>query len=247
MRFFRTAFIIIIIGAAGGASLLPLHAQDSEPIWTGVYTAAQADRGRTVVQAHCSECHHEDLSGGEGPALVGSTFMVKWETHSVERLFHKIRDTMPSQDSTDVTEAQKLETVAYILQLNGFPAGKTELIDSPALASIKIVPKGGSTGPRPGALVRAVGCLQDAGKNQWTLTQSSDPQITTLDPMSAADKESAAATPAGSQTIELVSVFPSPTAMKGHKVIAKGLFIKVPTASRINVMSLESLAPHCGG
>ena len=73
----------------------------------GVYTAAQAEtRGRTVVEAHCSECHHDDLSGGEGPALVGSSFMVKWEMQSVERLFHKIRDTMPEVGSTDVTNAR---------------------------------------------------------------------------------------------------------------------------------------------
>ena len=77
-----------------------LIAQDPPPIWAGVYTAAQAERGRSVVAAHCGECHHEDLSGGEGPALVGSSFMVKWEMQSVERLFHKIRDTMPEAGST---------------------------------------------------------------------------------------------------------------------------------------------------
>ena len=244
MRVTRTVLVII---AAAAASWLSLKAQGSEAIWAGVYTAAQAERGRTVIQNHCSECHHEDLSGGEGPALIGSAFMAKWETHSVERLFHKIRDTMPSRGSTEVSEAQKLDTVAYILQQNGFPAGNTELTDMPGhLASLKIVPKGGPAGPRPGALVRAIGCLQDSGKSQWTLVQSSEPQVTTLDPMSAGDKEAAAATPTGAQTIELLSVFPSPVAMTGHKVIAKGLFIKAPNAPRINVMSLESLAPTCG-
>ena len=79
-----------------------LIAQDPPPIWAGVYTTAQAERGRAVVETHCSECHHEDLSGGEGPALVGPTFMLKWEMQSVERLFHKIRDTMPEVGSSDV-------------------------------------------------------------------------------------------------------------------------------------------------
>ena len=77
-----------------------------------------------VVQNHCSECHHEDLSGGEGPALAGPTFMLKWETHTVERLFHKIRDTMPSVGDTDVTHQEKLDSVAFILQQNGFPGGQ---------------------------------------------------------------------------------------------------------------------------
>src|ERR687891_144834 len=86
-------------------------AQDPAPIWAGIYTSAQADRGRMVVERHCGECHHDDLSGGEGPALVGPTFMLKWETHSVERLFHKIRDTMPRVGDTDVTDQQKLDSV----------------------------------------------------------------------------------------------------------------------------------------
>jgi len=103
-------------------------AQDPPRIWNGVYTSAQAERGATVFQSHCSECHHEDLSGGEGPALVGNSFMVKWEMSSVERLFHKIRDTMPEVGSGNVTDAQKLDVVAFILQQNGYPAGELQTI-----------------------------------------------------------------------------------------------------------------------
>ena len=222
----------------------PIAAQDPPAIWTGVYTAAQAERGRTVIQNHCSECHHEDLSGGEGPALVGPTFMIKWETHTVERLFHKIRDTMPDVGSDAVSDSQKLDTVAYILQQNGFPAGDRELTDGPALKAIQIVPKSGPAPARAGALVRAIGCVQQASANQWVLTQSTEPQVTTLEPLDAADKEMAA-TAEGTQTIELLSVFPSPATLQGQKVLAKGLLIKTPTALRINVMSLQPLGPSC--
>lgn len=225
----------------------PAMAQSSALIWAGVYTAAQADRGRSVVQSHCSECHRDDLSGGEGPALSGPTFMLKWETHSVERLFHKIRDTMPSRDSADVTEREKLDTVAYILQQNGFPAGGTELSDTAgALASLQIVPEGGPAPPRGGALVRAIGCLQETGANQWALTRSTEPHVTTLDPLTDAERQSAAAAPPGAGTIQLLSVFPNPAAITGHKAVAKGLFIKAPSGPRINVLSLESLSPDCG-
>ena len=94
---------------------------------------------------------------------MGPTFMLKWELSSVERLFHKIRDTMPEVGSSDVTDAQKLDTVAYILQQNGFPAGTTELTDTKdALAAIRMMPKDGPSPPRSGALVQAVGCLQEA-------------------------------------------------------------------------------------
>ena len=184
--------------------------------------------------------------GGEGPALVGNPFMVKWETHTVQRLFHKIRDTMPSVGSTDVTNSEKLDAVAFILQQNGFPAGSNELGEDDALlASFRIVPKGGPSVPRAGALVQGIGCLEEGGPGKWAITRSTDPQVTTLDPMTPEQKSSAAAA-VGSGTIQLLSVFPSPTAMKGHKVIAKGLFITVPPELRINVMSLESLSPSCG-
>ena len=221
-------------------------AQDPPPIWSGVYTAAQAERGHAVMQQHCAECHGEDFGGGEAPALTGSTFMIKWETHTVERLFEKIRDTMPSRGSTAVSEREKLDAVAYILQQNGFPAGNTELTDTaPGFASIRLVPKSGATAPRSGALVQTIGCLQQSGTNGWMLSESTDPQVTTLDPVSEADKKSLAAGTPGTQAIELISVFPSPAAFRQHKVMVKGLFIKTATATRINVTVLESLAPSC--
>ena len=193
-----------------------------------MYTTAQAERGRAVIQNHCSECHHDDLSGGEGPALMGPTFMVKWEMQSVERLFHKIRDTMPEVGSDAVTEAEKLDTVAYILQQNGFPAGATELTDAAgALAAIRLTPRGGSSPPRSGALVQAVGCLQEAGANKWILAGSTDPQVTTRDPVSPADKQALSAAPPGTQTIELLSVY-RPVGLAQNTVLVKGLFINRP-------------------
>jgi mono/diheme cytochrome c family protein len=240
-----TPAFTLLITTLGVGAVRSVSTQDVPPIWRGVYTTAQAERGRSVVQLHCAECHQDDLSGGEGPALRGSTFMLKWETHTVERLFHKIRDTMPSPES-DVTEREKLDSVAFILQQNGYPAGTQDLAETDGLlASLRIVPKGGVVTPRAGALVQSIGCLTETGPNQWTLTRSTDPQVTTLDPMSAEQKTSAAAA-SGSQSVQLLSVFPSPAPIKGHKAIAKGLFITSPSGPRINVMSLESLAPDCG-
>lgn len=222
-----------------------LIAQDSPPIWAGVYTTAQAERGRAVIQNHCSECHHEDLSGGEGPALSGSTFMVKWEMQTVERLFHKIRDTMPEVGSDAVTEAEKLDTVAYILQQNGYPAGATELTDAAgALAAIRMTPRSGSSPPRSGALVQAVGCLQESTANQWMLTGSTDPQVTTREPPSPADKQALSAASPGTQKIELLSVY-RPVGLAQNTVLVKGLFISRPAGMRINVTSMELIHLDC--
>jgi hypothetical protein len=219
-------------------------AQNGVPIWTGSYTAAQAERGRVVVENHCGECHGDDLSGGEAPALRGPLFMVNWETRTVEQLFHKIRDTMPSRDSTDVSLQQKLETVAFILQQNGFPAGTSELTDTAGLASLRIVPKEGVAAPRTGALVRAAGCLVESAPNRWALNGGTEPEVTTLDQVSEDDRKALAAA-AGSQTIELMNVFPRPDAHKNRKVVVKGLFAKAPASVRINVTTLEPLGSDC--
>jgi mono/diheme cytochrome c family protein len=240
MKLRHLATIVVLFFAACSWTLA---AQDTNSIWNGVYTAAQAERGRVVVQNHCSECHHEDLSGGEGPALVGDTFMLNWETHTVERLFHKIRDTMPSPGSDKVSNQEKIDAVAYLLQQNGFPAGATELTDSALLANFRIVSKTGPTPPRAGAMVHTIGCLDEAAPGQWTLSRSTEPQVTTLD--TPIDKQTVGTTAPGTQTVGLLSVFPSPAAYKHHKVSVKGLLIRDPDGLRINVLSLDPVATSC--
>jgi mono/diheme cytochrome c family protein len=243
MNMKRSATVVAFVGLIVASFSWILAAQHKNSIWDGVYTAAQAERGRVVIQNHCSECHHEDLSGGEGPALVGDTFMLNWETHSLERLFHKIRDTMPGPGSDKVTNQEKLDTVAYLLQQNGFPAGATELTDNAQLANFRIVSKNGPTPPRAGAMVQAIGCLEEAPAGQWTLSRSTDPQVMTMEIQ--IDEEVARTTSLGHQNIGLLSVFPSPAAYSGHKVAVKGLLIRHPAGLRINVLSLESVAPTC--
>ena len=103
--------------------------------------------------------------------------MLKWETHTVERLFHKIRDTMPSVGNTDVTDQEKLDSVAFILQQNGFPAGSTELTDTPGASHRcgfcrKVAP----APPRAGALVQAIGCLQEISAEQVGADQQHRPE-----------------------------------------------------------------------
>ena len=241
MRWAAAAVAVFFAG-----TLSHVAGQAPPSIWNGVFTAEQAERGRSVVQTHCSECHHEDLRGGEAPALMGPTFMIKWETHTVERLFHKIRDTMPTRGSRDVSEAQKLDSVAFILQQNGFPAGATELTDSTGtLAAIRIVPKDGASAPRSGALVQIVGCLQEPSPNKWVVSESIEPRVTTLDAMSDDERAALVAAAPGARTIELISVFPRPDADKQKKVSVKGLYIKTDSSERINVTKIEPLGSPC--
>jgi len=62
-------------------------AQGGSTIWDGVYTAAQASRGRTAYMRECAECHNEDMMGdGVAPALVGDQFFSRWSDLTVADL-----------------------------------------------------------------------------------------------------------------------------------------------------------------
>src|SRR5436190_9295826 len=113
-------------------------------IWDGVFTSAQASRGKAALsQNGCNGCHGAELAGDRGPSLKGDRFITAWENGSVNKLFTKIRDTMPPLNAEQVSPATKADIIAYLLEVNGFPAGTSELPAEPAaLDSVQIVRKG---------------------------------------------------------------------------------------------------------
>ena len=114
--------------------------------------------------------------------------------------------------------------------------------ESDTLARIQIVPEGGPARPRTGAMVRVVGCLGRAAPNDWLLTNSTEPAVTTLTPAAAAEKAPAMKS-LGTQTVRLLHVFPSPDSKRGHRIEAKGFLVREASdALAINVVSLTSLA-----
>src|SRR5215468_9917336 len=147
-------------------------------IWDGVFTTAQADRGKAaLLQNGCNGCHGAELGGDRGPALKGDRFITAWENGSINRLFTKIRETMPPLNAEQVSPEAKLDIVAYLLQVNGFPAGSTELaLDTGSLDSVEIVRKGADVSGVPNfALVQTLGCLAQGPNGRWLLTNSTTP------------------------------------------------------------------------
>src|SRR5262245_65828948 len=109
---------------------IPLAAQQTIPkkIWDGVFTSAQAGRGKSAFDGSCSRCHNVALIGSErGPAIKGPTFLSHWEKDNLAGLFVKIRDTMPEGGPGTVSDDVKIDILSYVLQQNGFPAGDDEL------------------------------------------------------------------------------------------------------------------------
>jgi mono/diheme cytochrome c family protein len=114
----------ILLLLAGGT----LHAQVSpdEPtsVWDGIYTSAQAARGKLLYAKSCASCHGQTLEGsGQMPALVGDGFKGDWDNQSVDNLFEKIQTTMPGDKPGSLSRVQNAEILAYILSFNNYPKG----------------------------------------------------------------------------------------------------------------------------
>jgi mono/diheme cytochrome c family protein len=218
-------------------------------VWDGVYTVAQADRGKAnFLTGRCGGCHQLDLSGDRGPTLKGDTFLSHWENGPVNSLFTKISQTMPPNGPNETTDEAKIDIVAFLLQSNGFPAGPAELkLDAEALDHIEIVRKGLTATAPNFALVQVVGCLAQGAKNAWVLTNTSEPVVTKDEQPTASGLKTAEVRPLGSQTFQLVSVTPfKPEDHKGQKVEARGLLYRDPTDARLNLTSLQMVGPSCG-
>ncbi|PYU09774.1 MAG: class I cytochrome c [Acidobacteria bacterium] len=113
------------------ASLFALRAQEpagSRSVWDGVYTEEQAKRGEPVYQKECAACHGAMMTGGESaPPLTGGGFQANWNGLTLGDLFDRIRKTMPQSKPGSLTRQQDADVLAFMLSLNKFPAGKTEL------------------------------------------------------------------------------------------------------------------------
>jgi len=103
-------------------------------VWSGVYTAEQADRGRAAYGEQCAACHGTSLGGGDSaPAISGGNFLNNWNSTTAGDLFSRIHDTMPQNDPGSLSGKTVSDIEAYIFQQNGFPAGKTPLPPAQAM------------------------------------------------------------------------------------------------------------------
>ena len=98
----------------------------------GVYTPVQATRGSEVYALNCQSCHT--------PAShAGPLFVAKWDGHLLSELYEYIQTSMPKSDPGSLGRREYIVVLAYLLKMNGMPAGKEELpADSLALKKIRI-------------------------------------------------------------------------------------------------------------
>jgi S-disulfanyl-L-cysteine oxidoreductase SoxD len=125
------ATILLLAVITSPLCLLPAQApasSESRSVWDGVYTEEQAKRGEPVYRKECAACHGDLLTGGESaPPLTGGAFLSNWNGLTMGDLFDRIRKTMPQSAPGRLTRQQDADILAFMLSVNKFPAGKTEL------------------------------------------------------------------------------------------------------------------------
>ena len=132
-RYRMAAMAVAALFAASGLA----YAQAARSIWDGVYTAAQAGRGKADYLQNCARCHGSGLEGmDEIPALQGSNLMVDFDGQTAGDLVHRIQTTMPMDNPGTLGPKTVADIAAYILQANGLPAGNTELSSDPSAQSL---------------------------------------------------------------------------------------------------------------
>ena len=119
------------------AIVVKAHAQAPPPqkvvsTATGVYTAAQASKGERVYNSYCLSCH-------PAGSYTTPAFREKWNGHLVSELFSFISNQMPKEQPGTLEDADYINVIAYLLKINGSPAGKKDLpADEKALKWIRI-------------------------------------------------------------------------------------------------------------
>jgi len=121
-----------LIFASAGA--IGLGADSAKP---ALYTASQASAGSKLFGANCAACHGDHLEGGAGPALSGATLgtLAKNTKLSIGDMFTFLAQEMPLNEPASLKHDQYVDIMAFILKVNGYPAGSKALTYSGAMNS----------------------------------------------------------------------------------------------------------------
>ncbi len=107
----------------------------------GVFTAAQAKRGADIYNMLCQSCHSVE-------SHTGTPFRNNWVGKPLAELFGYISSEMPKTEPGSLSPDEYTLVLAYILKMNGMPAGRRALTANVAqLDSIRVdLPKRAALG-----------------------------------------------------------------------------------------------------
>lgn len=127
--------MLLLAAPALEAQEPPDSMSDARTVLDGVFTDEQADGGETVFNQRCSGCHAPFY-------FQERAFLGAWAGRPVRSLFRRLSTTMPEDNPGGLAPREYAAVVAYILRLNGYPAGETTLpSDEEELRQILLVEK----------------------------------------------------------------------------------------------------------
>jgi S-disulfanyl-L-cysteine oxidoreductase SoxD len=127
-RFAGIGFLAaMVVGCAPGAETsrrAPVPAPTPAPPAGGLYTEAQAERGQAVFDGVCAACHGNN-------EFRGRMFERTWMAEPIGYLYQHISTAMPQDNPGSLSPEQYAAVVAYLMKVNGRPAGDRELPADP--------------------------------------------------------------------------------------------------------------------
>ncbi len=127
-----TLACVLSLAGPRAAAAQPSPASQPRSTVEGVYTAAQATRGADVYAGLCQSCHSAE-------SHTGAPFRNNWVGKPLAELYAYISNEMPKSEPGSLSREEYTVVLAYILRMNGMPAGRRALSAEPAvLDSIRI-------------------------------------------------------------------------------------------------------------
>ena len=124
-----------VASETGAAAEAPPAGGDAAPV-AALYTEEQARRGQRSFRQVCSDCHY--TSEFKGPVFTDA-----WARRTARDFYRELRRTMPDDNPGGLPRQTYVDVMAYILELNGYPAGLDELPpDDEVLGGFRLTPPG---------------------------------------------------------------------------------------------------------
>lgn len=232
------AQVVVLCAQAPDAT----SARAARTVWDGIYTDAQAQRGRGFYAEHCASCHGADLEGAENRPLKGDRFWATWQDTTVERLLTHVSTNMPHSEDGSLkgTLGARVyaDIVAHILTANQFPAGASELTEA-SITGVRIIRKDGSGELPSGSLAHVVGCLEKGTGRNWKLVNGSRPSRV----VEGQNVDRSA--PLGDREYALMFVLTSLDKFVGHRMSVRASLMGEGGAQGLNVTTIESVSATC--
>lgn len=112
---------VCLIGALGPSVVARGQSATMRSTRDGVFSAAQAQRGRAGFLWNCMECHELEEYTAAG------AYLEEMEGETVWEVFEFIWSEMPEDNPSWLKPEEYADILAYILSVYGMPAGEADL------------------------------------------------------------------------------------------------------------------------